>query len=106
MPVYRHVPGDRFIEVFPGGPPSAPARTRGFMHLCLLPEDIDAAVGYPRGNGAPIDQETTVGPDGNLQARAGDPDGNEIGLMQPSEGSPKRRAARFSGRAMAGGCAA
>ncbi|MGH3147710.1 MAG: VOC family protein [Rubrobacter sp.] len=39
MLVYLHVAGDRFIEVFPGGPPPDPDRSQSFMHVCLLTDD-------------------------------------------------------------------
>ena len=44
MLVYLHVSGDRFIEVFPGGPPPDPNRAQSFQHICLLTDDIEAAV--------------------------------------------------------------
>lgn len=94
MLVYLHVAGDRFIEVFPGGPPPDPDRTQSFMHVCLLTEDIHAAVEHLRENGAPIDSEPTVALDHNWQAWTRDPDGNEIELMQLTEDSPQWRAAR------------
>lgn len=98
MLAYLHVSGDRFIEVFPGGPPPDPDRKGSFMHLCLLTDDINAVVEHLRGNGAPIDRETTVGLDGNLQAWTRDPDGNEIELMQLSEDSPQWRTTHAPGR--------
>ncbi len=98
MLVYLHVSGDRFIEVFPGGPTPDPERVHSFMHICLLTDDINAAVEHLRQNGAQIDRETTVGLDGNLQAWTRDPDGNEIELMQLSEDSPQWRISRSSGR--------
>jgi catechol 2,3-dioxygenase-like lactoylglutathione lyase family enzyme len=98
MLAYLHVSGDRFIEVFPGGPPPDPERTQSFMHICLLTEDVHAVVEHLRENGAPIDREPVVGLDGNLQAWTRDPDGNEIELMQLSEESPQRRTARSSER--------
>jgi lactoylglutathione lyase len=98
MLVYLHVSGDRFIEVFPGGPTPDPERVHSFMHICLLTDDINAAVEHLRQNGARIDRETTVGLDGNLQAWTRDPEGNEIELMQLSEDSPQWRISRSSGR--------
>jgi lactoylglutathione lyase len=98
MLVYLHVSGDRFIEVFPGGPPPDPDRTQSFMHICLLTDDLHADVEHLRENGAPIDREPTVGRDGNWQAWTRDPDGNEIELMQLSEGSPQWRTARSAER--------
>lgn len=94
MLVYLHVAGDRFIEVFPGGPPPDPDRTQSFMHVCLLTGDIHAAVEHLRSNGAPIDSEPTVALDHNWQAWTRDPDGNEIELMQLTEESPQWRAVR------------
>jgi lactoylglutathione lyase len=98
MLVYLHVSGDRFIEVFPGGPPPDSDRTQSFMHICLLTDDLHAAVEHLRENGAPIDREPTVGRDGNWQAWTRDPDGNEIELMQLSEESPQWRTARSAER--------
>jgi lactoylglutathione lyase len=92
MLVYLHVSGDRFIEVFPGGP--APDREQSYRHICLLTDDISAAVERLRENGAPIDSEPLLGLDGNLQAWSHDPDGNQIELMQLSERSPQWQTAR------------
>jgi lactoylglutathione lyase len=94
MLVYLHVSGDRFIEVFPGGPAPDPDRVQSFRHICLLTDDISAAVERLRENGAPIDSEPLLGLDGNLQAWTHDPDGNQIELMQLSEKSPQWQTAR------------
>ena len=94
MLVYLHVSGDRFIEVFPGGPAPDPNREQNFRHICLLTDDLGADVEHLLENGAPIDREPVVGQDGNLQAWRRDRDGNEIELMQLSKASPQRRAAR------------
>jgi lactoylglutathione lyase len=90
MLVYLHVSGDRFIEIFPGGPDPDPAREQSFKHICLLTDDISAAVERLREHGAPIDTEPLLGLDGNLQAWTHDPDGNQIELMQLAEDSPQR----------------
>lgn len=94
MLVYLHVSGDRFIEVFPGGQPPDPDRPQSFMHPCLVTDGIEAAVEHLRRNGAPIESETALGLDGNLQTWTRNPDGNEVELMQLSEDSPQRRTAR------------
>ncbi len=94
MLVYLHVSGDRFIEVFPGGPAPQPHRAQSFRHVCLLTDDLRATLEHLRENGAPIDREPVVGLDGNWQAWTHDPDGNEIELMQLSEQSPQWRTAR------------
>ena len=94
MLVYLHVSGDPFIEIFPGGPPPDPNREQSFEHICLLTDDIYAAVERLRENGAPVDHEPLLGLDGNLQAWTHDPDGNQIELMQLSEQSPQWQTAR------------
>jgi lactoylglutathione lyase len=94
MLVYLHVSGDRFIEVFPGGPVPDPGREQSFKHICLLTDDVGAAVERLRENDAPIDSEPLLGLDGNLQAWTHDPDGNQIELMQLAEDSPQRLTAR------------
>jgi lactoylglutathione lyase len=98
MLVYLHVSGDRFIEVFPGGPAPDPDREQSFKHICLLTDDIGGAVERLRENGEPIDSEPLLGLDGNLQAWTHDPDGNQIELMQLSEDSPQRLTARSAER--------
>lgn len=94
MLVYLHVTGDRFIEVFPGGPPPDPARKGSYMHLCLCVDDLEAAVAALRDQGVDMLQEPRVGLDRNAQAWVRDPDGNPIELMQLAEDSPQRRIAR------------
>jgi lactoylglutathione lyase len=94
MLVYLHAGGDRFIEVFPGGPAPDPNRQQSFMHICLRTDDIHADVERIRAAGIPIDTEVKMGLDHNLQAWIADPDGNKIELMQLSEESPQRTTAR------------
>ncbi len=94
MLVYLHVAGDRFIEVFPGGPPPDPERRGSFMHLCLLTDDIHATVERLRAEGVAIDRGPAVGLDHNWQAWIHDPDYNAIELMQLVEESPQRQATR------------
>jgi lactoylglutathione lyase len=98
MLVYLHVSGDSFIEVFPGGPPPDPDRAQSFMHICLLADDIHTVCEHLRTEGVTLDREPKVGLDGNWQAWVKDPDGNEIELMQLSEDSPQRKAARSAGQ--------
>ena len=94
MLVYLHVAGDRFLELFPGGPEPAPDRLQSFKHVCLLTADLRDTVEHLRGLGVAIEREPKEGLDGNLQAWIRDPDGNAIELMQLVESSPQRRAAR------------
>lgn len=96
MLVYLHVGGDRFIELFPGGP-DATARAgkdvTSFRHLCLMTDDIVADVEQLRAAGVTIDREVSLGRDSNQQAWITDPDGNPIELMQISTISPQRAVA-------------
>lgn len=91
--IYLHVAGDRFIEIFPGGPPPGDQATRdvqSYRHLCLVVDDIEDMVEHLRVNGVTIDTEPNVGLDHNIQAWMKDPDGNPIELMQLSPESPQR----------------
>jgi lactoylglutathione lyase len=92
--VYLHVAGDRFIEVFPGGPAPQKDRPGSFMHLCLVVDDVKALVEDLRGQGIEIFREPSLGLDHNWQAWVHDPDGNAIEFMQLSEESPQRVKAR------------
>ena len=94
MLVYLHVGGDRFLELFPGGPEPESERDQSFKHVCLLTDDLRGDVERLRADGVTIDREPKEGLDGNLQAWISDPDGNAIELMQLVETSPQRRAAR------------
>ena len=94
MLIYVHVAGDRFIELFPGGPAAEERGRSSFMHLCLLTDDIQSMVEQLRQSGVTIDQQPKVGLDYNWQAWLRDPDGNPIELMQLSEESPQRERAR------------
>jgi lactoylglutathione lyase len=96
MLIYLHVDGDRFIEVFPGGPPPDPSRKGSFMHLCLLTDDMHATVEQLRQADIAIEREPKLGLDHNWQAWIRDPDGNAIELMQLAEDSAQRQAARAS----------
>ncbi|MCI0397971.1 MAG: VOC family protein [Chloroflexi bacterium] len=96
MLVYLHVAGDRFIEIFPGGPPPDPNRRGSFMHLCLLTDNLHSTVEQLRQAGVEIEQEPKRGLDHNWQAWIRDPDGNAIELMQLVEESPQRQVARAS----------
>lgn len=93
--VYVHVAGDRFLELFTGGPDPDSERPRGsYMHLCLVVDDLVAVVEDIRAKGITIDREPTQGRDTNLQAWIKDLDGNPIEFMQISPESPQRAASR------------
>lgn len=91
--VYLHVAGDRFIELFPGGPEPGTTATASFRHLCLLTDDIHALVTDLKTQGVAIDREVMEGLDHNLQAWLTDLDGNSIELMQIGPTSPQRATA-------------
>ncbi len=105
MLIYLHVGGDRFLELFPGGPKppaelSLDMQTNSFYHLCLATDDIHAEVEKLQAFGATIFREIKQGRDGNLQAWTYDPDGNPIELMQLSPESPQWKIARGEGQAI------
>jgi lactoylglutathione lyase len=99
MLIYLHISGDRFIEIFPGGPEDGPSGEQSFMHVCLVTDDLHGTTGHLRGSGIEIWREPKRGLDGNWQAWVKDPDGNEVELMQLAEDSPQRRAALEGERA-------
>ncbi|MEJ7838116.1 MAG: VOC family protein [Thermomicrobiales bacterium] len=83
--LYLHVGGDRFIELFPGGPATnekGPATSRSYRHLCLLSDDIEADVARLTEAGIVFDTPIKFGSFNNQQAWLSDPDGNSIELMQ------------------------
>jgi lactoylglutathione lyase len=92
--VYLHVAGDRFIEIFPGGPEPVVDRPGSFMHICLVTDDVHGLVEQLRAAGVDIFREPSLGLDLNWQAWVHDPDGNAIEFMQLSEESPQRQRAR------------
>ncbi|PZA08707.1 MULTISPECIES: VOC family protein [unclassified Meiothermus] len=94
MLVYLHVGGDRFLEVFPGGPAPDPSRNSSFMHLCLVTDDLHRTVEELKAKGISIERGPSLGLDHNWQAWIKDPDGNDIELMQLAEHSPQRKVAR------------
>jgi lactoylglutathione lyase len=93
MLVYLHVAGDRFLELFPGGPEPGTKPVGSFRHICLLTDDIHALVDDLKAKGVTIDREIQEGLDHNLQAWVTDLDGNPIEFMQISDRSPQRATA-------------
>lgn len=91
--VYCHIAGDRFIELFPGGPDAADraeSKAQSFKHICLVSDDLVNDIEHLRQHGVTIDVEPKVGLDANTQAWFKDPDGNAIELMQLSPISPQK----------------
>jgi len=94
MLVYLHIGGDRFLELFPGGPaPGSVQHPGSFMHICLLTDDLHALVESLSQADVTIDHPPKRGLDQNWQAWIHDPDGNPIELMQLDPESPQRRMA-------------
>jgi lactoylglutathione lyase len=94
--VYLHLGGDRFLELFPGGPTAEERAAAGpstFRHLCLVSDDIAGDVARPREQGVTIDRDLSIGLDANTQAWITDPDGNAIELMQLHAISPQKAVA-------------
>jgi lactoylglutathione lyase len=91
--VYLHVGGDRFIELFPGGPEPGAKPAGSFRHICLLTDDIHALVDDLKAKGIAFDREIQQGLDTNLQAWITDLDGNPIEFMQIAASSPQRATA-------------
>lgn len=94
--VYCHISGDRFIELFPGGPAAedrAATSTQSFKHICLVSDDLVNDIENLRSHGITIDVEPKMGLDANTQAWFKDPDGNAIELMQLSPISPQKAVA-------------
>lgn len=90
--VYCHISGDRFIELFPGGPTAenrADTKAQSFKHICLVSDDLVNDIESLRSKGVTIDVEPKVGLDANTQSWFKDPDGNAIELMQLSPISPQ-----------------
>lgn len=90
MLAYLHVSGDRFLELFPGGPEPGTKPVGSFRHICLLTDDIHELVDHLKSRGVSIDREIKEGLDHNLQAWITDLDGNAIEFMQISDRSPQR----------------
>jgi lactoylglutathione lyase len=91
--VYLHVSGDRFLELFPGGPEPGTKPAGSFRHICLMTDDIHALVDDLKARGIPIDRDIQQGLDTNLQAWITDLDGNPIEFMQIADTSPQRATA-------------
>jgi lactoylglutathione lyase len=91
--VYLHISGDRFLELFPGGPQPGSEQNTSFRHICLLTDDIETLVSELKSAGITIDREVSQGLDANLQAWVSDPDGNAIEFMQISTESPQHATA-------------
>jgi len=76
--------GNQFIELFYNGTEDNPWKPslRGFNHLCLQVDDINATIKVIENAGYVMDRPVREGKDKNLQAWLKDPDDVRIELMQ------------------------
>ena len=90
---YLRVAKGEYIELFRPYPNADPDSAGpvfdnfGFVHFCLVVDDIYAMVAALKEKGVHIDSEATLGPDQTYQAWIRDPDGNRIELFQYTEES-------------------
>ena len=94
--VYVQINDNAFLELFPGGAePAEASRTKtGYVHACLLVDDIQETYRQTMANGIPTTGEPKLGGDGNWQFWITDPDGTRIEMMQIMPGSRQAQAAR------------
>ena len=83
--------GNQFIELFYDGTEENTWKSsqRGFSHLCLQVDEINATVKKVEEAGYAMDRPVKQGSDRNFQAWLRDPDGVRIELMQISPDSPQ-----------------
>ena len=92
--VYLQIDGASFLELFPGGTQKSEA-TRGqigYVHCCLLVDDVQASYRDAVAKGVPVTGEPKMGRDGNWQFWVTDPDGTRIEMMQIMPDSLQARA--------------
>ena len=92
--IYLHLAGRQFVELFYNGNKDNPwqAGVRGFNHICIEVDDINAAVEKITKAGYTMTSGPKQGRDHNWQAWVNDPDGIRVELMQISPESPKAKA--------------
>jgi lactoylglutathione lyase len=88
--VYVELAPGQFVELFPNGknPIEQPADPLGYQHVCLLVDDLDAALAHLAGMGVTPTTAAREGRAGQRLAFVNDLDGNRIELMQIPPGSP------------------
>ena len=93
--VYVEFAPGQFIELFPDGknPIEAPPDPIGYVHTCVLVDDLDAALAHVATLGATPDVSPRTGRAGQRLAFISDPDGNRLELMEIPESSPIYRPA-------------
>ena len=84
--VYLHAGGEQFIELFYGGEKDYQwdIKDRAYNHVCMVVDDINAAVAKLNAAGFTLDKQPKQGCDGNWQCWITDPDGVRIEIMQLS----------------------
>jgi lactoylglutathione lyase len=91
---YLYIGNGQFAELFYGGAKDNPwsGDMRGFNHICLQVDDLQAAVERIKKEGGEITDGPKQGLDFNWQAWIKDPDGIRVELMQIDKKSPHYRA--------------
>jgi catechol 2,3-dioxygenase-like lactoylglutathione lyase family enzyme len=91
---YLYIGNRQFVELFYDGVKDNPwsEDLRGFQHVCLEVDDIQAAVAHIKKEGGVITDGPKQGCDYNWQAWTVDPDGIRVELMQIDVKSPHYRA--------------
>lgn len=94
--VYLYAGGGQFVELFYDGTVDNPwnPNLRGFNHICVSVDDIQAIARQIGDAGYPLDKQPKFGCDNNWQCWVTDPDGVRIELMQITDESPQAKAIR------------
>ena len=92
--IYLYLAGRQFVELFYNGSKDNPwqRELRGFNHICIEVDDIQAAVEMIASAGYKLDVLPKQGRDHNWQAWVKDPDGVRVELMQIDPNSPQAKA--------------
>ncbi len=91
--VYVELAHGQFIELFPGGKNAVerPSDPVGYEHVCLLVDDLDAALAHLATLGVTPAVAPRTGRANQRLAFVTDADGNRIELMEIPQGSPIHR---------------
>lgn len=91
--VYLYAGGEQFIELFYDGENDYKwdIKDRAYNHVCLVVDDMNAAVAKLNAAGIALDKQPKQGVDGNWQCWLTDPDGVRIEIMQLGPDSPQAR---------------
>lgn len=87
--VFLELSGKQSLEFFTGGKDKLDITdsTCGYMHLCLIVEDLKSLAEFVKSKGIPFYEEPRYGEDLSV-FRILDPDGNELEILERGEGLP------------------